>query len=279
MRRVVVTTAVVIGLVAFVDAAWAVIAGGFDLTVSHIALRSRDPWRPVLIAMVAFVVAFEVAGRENGVRRWLAAHVNDRIVAFVLAAATCVVVLYTTTVAGGSDSYGYVSEADLWLKGELKQPQPWAQQAPWPSASWSFSPLGYRPGLTAADAWSIVPAYSPGLPLLMAGAKLVGGQEAVFWVVPVLGGLLVLGTFGIGRRLGAPRAGLIGALLVATSPAVLFLLVSPMTDVAVAGAWIVAFYFLLGESRSSALAAGLTSALAILIRPNLAFEGGVLGLW
>jgi hypothetical protein len=282
VRRVVAASALAIGLGALVLAAWAFIAGGVDLTHLHIPFRARDPWREVLIAAVALVVAFEAAGRPSGARRWLAAaaRVDDRILAGVLAAATCVVgIAYAETVAGGADSYGYISEADLWLTGELKQPQPWAQQAPWPSASWSFSPLGYRPGLTDADAWSIVPVYSPGLPLLMAGAKLVGGQEAIFWVVPVLGGLLVLGTFGIGRRLGASRAGLIGALLVATSPAVLFLLVSPMTDVAVAGAWIVAFYFLLGESRRSALAAGVTSGLAILIRPNLAFEGGVLGLW
>ena len=271
-----------IGIVALVLAAWAFIGGGVDLTPVHIPFRARDPWRPVLIAAVALVVAFQAAGRPSGARRWLdaAARVDDRIIAGVLATATCVMgIAYATTVAGGADSYGYISEADLWLKGELKQPQLWAQQAPWPAAGWSFSPLGYRPGMTEADAWSIVPGYSPGLPLLMAGAKLVGGQEAMFWIVPVLGGLLVLGTFGIGRRLGAPRAGLIGALLVATSPAVLFMLVSPMTDVAVAGAWIVAFYFLLGESRGSALAAGLMSSLATLIRPNLAFEVGVLGLW
>jgi hypothetical protein len=59
----------------------------------------------------------------------------------------------------------------------------------------------------------------------------------------------------------------------------LFNFMDPTTDVAVAGAWIVAFYFLLGESHSSSLLAGLASAVAILIRPNLAFEAGVLGFW
>ncbi len=144
---------------------------------------------------------------------------------------------------------------------------------------WSFSPIGYRPGLTDDDAWSLVPIYSPGLPLFMAAGKVIGGQEGMFWVVPILGGLLVLATFGIGRRLGASRAGLVGAFLLATSPAVLFNFMDPATDVAVAGAWIVAFYFLLGESRWSAVLAGLASAVAILIRPNLSFEAGVLGLW
>jgi hypothetical protein len=59
----------------------------------------------------------------------------------------------------------------------------------------------------------------------------------------------------------------------------LFNFMDPATDVAVAGAWMVAFYFLLGESRWSSLLAGLASAVAILIRPNLAFEAGILGLW
>jgi hypothetical protein len=36
-------------------------------------------------------------------------------------------------------------------------------------------------------------------------------------------------TFGIGRRLGSPRAGLIGCWLVATSPAVLLMLMSAIT--------------------------------------------------
>lgn len=281
MRRVVAITALVIGLVALAAAAWVLIAGSVDLTRFHIPFRAHDLWRPSVIAVVAFVVSFKALGPAV-VHRWLVAadRVNDRMVAGALATATCAVgIAYATTVAGASDPYGYVSEADLWLKGPLKIPQTWAQQAPWPSSQWSFAPLGYRPGLTDGDAWSIVPAYSPGLPMLMAAAKAVGGQEGMYWVVPILGGLLVLATFGIGRRLGASRAGLVGAFLVATSPAVLFNFMDPTTDVAVAGAWMVAFYFLLGESRWSSLLAGLASAVAILIRPNLAFEAGVLGLW
>ena len=226
-------------------------------------------------------MSFKAGGRAV-VDEWVAAadRVDDRVVAGVLATATCVVgIAYATTVAGAADPYGYVSEADLWIKGQLKIPQTWAQQAPWPSSQWSFAPIGYRPGLTDNDAWSLVPIYSPGLPLLFAAAKAVGGQEGLFWVVPILGGLLVLATFGIGRRLGASRAGLAGAFLLATSPAVLFNFMDPATDVAVAGAWMVAFYFLLGESRWSSLLAGLATAVAILIRPNLAFESGVLGLW
>lgn len=281
MRRVVAATALVLGLVALAAAAWVLIAGDVDLTRFHIPFRAHDPWRSAFIAVVALVVSFRAGGRAV-VDGWVGAadRVDDRVVAGMLATATCVVgIAYATTVAGAADPYGYVSQADLWLQGQLKIPQPWAQQAPWPSGQWTFAPIGYRPGLTDNDTWSLVPIYSPGLPLLFAAAKVVGGQEGMFWVVPILGGLLVLATFGIGRRLGASRAGLAGAFLLATSPAMLFNFMDPATDVAVAAAWIVAFYFLLGESRWSSLLAGLASAVAILIRPNLAFEAGILGLW
>ena len=46
--------------------------------------------------------------------------------------------------AGGSDEYGYVSQAELWLNGDLRIDQRFARQAPWRDADWSFAPLGYR---------------------------------------------------------------------------------------------------------------------------------------
>ena len=276
MRRVVTSTAIVIGLVALAAAAWVLIAGSINLTRLHIPLRAHDPWRPALIAVAAFVV-FRLAGGNVGfLRSWLA---RPEKIVVLLAAATCVVgIAYATTVVGGSDSYGYASEAEGWLSGHVKVPQPWAQQAPWPGRQWSFAPLGWRPG-AGDDAWSLVPTYSPGLPLLFAGAKLVAGQEGMFWVVPISGGLLVLATFGLGRRLGDSHAGLIAAALVATSPVVLFMLMAPMTDVPVAAAWTIACYFALGESAGTALAAGFAAAAGILIRPNLVFQAGPIGLW
>jgi hypothetical protein len=101
----------------------------------------------------------------------------------------------------------------------------------------------------------------------------------MFGVVPLSGGLLVFATYGIGRRLGSTRAGLIGAWLVATSPTMLFMLVWPMTDVPVAAAWAVAFYFLLGSTRRAIVAAGIAAAVAILIRPNLVPGAAVMGVW
>ena len=178
--------------------------------------------------------------------------------------------------AGGSDGYRYVSQAELWLSGNLKIEQQFVRQAPWPQAEWSFAPLGYRPH--PRDRGVIVPVYSPGLPLLLALAKLVGGQDAMFFVVPLSGGLLVLGTYSIGRRLGAGTAALVGALLVATSPVALFMTTATMSDVPVAAAWAWAFSLLLGTTVGTAAGAGLLSALAVLIRPNLTLLAGVLAL-
>jgi Dolichyl-phosphate-mannose-protein mannosyltransferase len=199
------------------------------------------------------------------------------VVAALLAAATTAVgVAYGTMVAGGSDSYGYVSQSELWLTGHLKVAQPWVEEVPWPNKGWSFAPLGFRP---AADEWAIVPTYAPGLPLLMAAARLVGGSCAAFWVVPLAGGILVFATYGLGRRLQSPVAGVLAAWLVATSPAFLEMVVQPMTDVPIAAAWAATFYFLFGGTIRLALAAGLTAGLAVLIRPNLAPLASVVVLW
>lgn len=187
-------------------------------------------------------------------------------------------VMYRTGVASGADSYGYVSEADLWIKGNLHISQEWARELPWPKAAATVSPLGYReqPGDEVA---AIVPVYSPGLAILMAGAKLVGGHAAVFWVVPLLGGLFVLSVYGIGRHIGGPVVGLSASVLTALSPVVLFMVLWPMTDVAVAGVWSAACWAALGSTRKRAGIAGLIAAAALLIRPNLVAVGMMLGLW
>ena len=124
-------------------------------------------------------------------RRW------TRLAAAAIAAATLVVgVAFGSKVAGGSDSYGYISQADLFLSGRLSISQPWVEAVPWPNLTFSFAPLGYRPGPgkwlvtppvphEPRDRWAIVPTYAPGLPFLMASAKLVAGHCAIFWVVPI----------------------------------------------------------------------------------------------
>ena len=156
--------------------------------------------------------------------------------------------------AGGADQYAYVSQADLWLQRDLTVPVPLAATAPWPEAVWTFMPHGFRPAVAGP---ALVPVTAPGLPLLMAAAKTIAGHCAMFLVTPLTGALLVWMTFVIGRRIDSAGLGLAAAWLVATSPAVLAMLVSPMSDVPAAAFWAIAIYFTLGRTPRSALFAGL----------------------
>ncbi len=66
-------------------------------------------------------------------------------------------------VAGGADAYGYVTQASLWANLQLRVQEPLAAIVP--SLGSAVAPLGYRLGTVPG---TIVPVYSPGLPLLMA---------------------------------------------------------------------------------------------------------------
>jgi 4-amino-4-deoxy-L-arabinose transferase-like glycosyltransferase len=106
------------------------------------------------------------------------------------------------------------------------------------------------------------------LPLLLAGAKLLGGQCALFAVVPLLTGLGVLVTYGIGTRLVSPWGGVIAAWLVAASPIVIGIALEPLTDVPVMTAWAISIYLLLARigGRLSPALVGLAAGIAISFR-------------
>ena len=262
---------------------WLLAFGGFDTAFLGLRVRSNNPRRVLLIALLAlagfFLAGGAIPASRAAIRSW-ATSLSRRPFWLALVIAVCSVtaaIAGSTRIAGGSDAYGYVSQADLWLSGNVKVQQPSVEHVPWPDAMWTFTPLGYRPVGHAGD-WSIVPTYSPGLPLLLAGAKLIGGQCAMFALVPLLTGVTVLATYGLGRRLQSPQSGLIAAWLVATSPVILGSL-EPLTDVPVMAAWTIAYYFALGSAVPSAVAAGSFAGLAILIRPNLFPLAAPLGMW
>jgi hypothetical protein len=275
---------------------WAVlaIAGGFDVRIFGMAVRTHQPLRPLLYASIAFTVFVlsggdlwplrpqeAATGRERGAT-WLRVCAGNRAahatLAVMLALSLCAFgIIYGTLTVGGSDSYGYASQAELWLRGHLEVDQPFEARVPWPDAEWTFAPLGYRPAERGTTP-RIVPTYSPGLPILLAMAKALGGQPAIFVVVPLSAGVLVLATFSIGRRAAGSAPGLIAAWLVATSAPVLFQSTQVMTDVPVAAAFAAATFCLLGRGGWSALAAGLLAGAGVVIRPNLFPLAAVLGL-
>lgn len=190
-----------------------------------------------------------------------------RHLAIALAIITAVLgIRFGIFAASGADSYGYVSQADLWLERSLIIEQPLGRDAPWRHAVWTLAPLGYRPG---DERGTMVPTYSPGLPLLMAAFKAVAGADAVYYVVPLLGALAVCLTFVLGRRLAGPHAGALAAAALVVSPPFLFQLMWPMSDVPAMAWWLLSTVLALGRTPWYAAASGLAASAAILTRPNL----------
>src|SRR5437870_682801 len=207
-----------------------------------------------------------------------------------------------TFAVGGSDSYCYVHQAEAWASGRLQVVEPLALEAPWPDAPLTFAPAGHIPSPTVRGA--AVPMCPAGLSIAMAPFVWAGmagragragkaGQageadrtgtvgsafrrtNAIFAVVPLFGALLIWSTYLLGSRF-SPRVGLASALLVACSPAFLFQLMQPMSDVPAAALWVLAAACASSGSRRAPLTAGLATSAAILVRPNLLPMGLVLG--
>jgi hypothetical protein len=278
-------------------AAWTltlVVYGGIDAQFAGLRISSNDFRRTLLYGAVLFAAYILAGGKVRPPaarlvpltqaaaaaiqplrRHWIWVR-RFEILAGLLS--LCVLLLlakWRLTNVGASDAYGYLSQADLWLGERLDVPQPWVDRMPFPDPAWVFSPLGYRPRPDG----TLVPTYSPGLPLMMAAMKLVAGHCSVFLLSPICGALLVLATFGIGRQLGSNVVGLVGAWFVATSPTVLDMGIIPMSDVPVAALWAASFWLLLRGAVWSALGAGLLTGLAILVRTNLAPMAAVCWLW
>ena len=137
-------------------------------------------------------------------------------------------------------------------------------QVPWPEAAKTFTPGGFVPSETNPSASA--PVCAPGFSVLLAPLIAVGGSDAMFMLTPIAGALLVWLTFVAGRAIADPLAGAMAAVLVASSPAMLYQVVQPMNDVTTAALWMATFVALLrGAGRSLVSCCGL----ALLVRPNL----------
>src|SRR5882672_9343545 len=204
---------------------------------------------------------------------------SDRLCT-VMAALLSLAALYAAVrwgalIAGGSDSYGYVSQAGYWQRGSLVIQEDMIRPSPWPGAALTWAPLGYRPSPRRPDA--IVPLYAPGLPLLMALGQTIAGFCGAFFVVPLCGALTVWLTYALGRRVfDAPGIALWSACLVATSPVFLYQLMNAMSDVPATAAWTLALVLTVARRP---LAGGLAMSAAIAIRPNLVPLAMVLLAW
>ena len=290
------------GAIALAAAVWTLgLYAGYShsLTIGPWRISSRNPVRPLIVCAIAAAGYVVVSGRSGlradlsrirrggygvartgaGGVRLIEAVVNPAAVAALIAVGSAATALaFRESTAGGADAFSYVTQADLWVSRTpgLRIEMPVAAAAPWPDAIGTFTPFGYR---STADRRAIVPVTAPGLPLLMAAFKKAAGHCAMFWVVPLTGGLLVWATFLIGARSGSPAVGLGAAWLIATSPTFLSMSKWVMSDVPAAAFWALATALILRRSTASALGAGASASAAILVRPNLLPIAGVLAGW
>ena len=248
----------------------ALVTGGFRLQLGGLTVSSRNPVRPAVAALCLAGLAWLLDSRRTSASADVVlsslSGVPRRLIVVVAALGLLVTgVAYGGRAAAGADASGYLSQSILWLRGDLSIEQPFVAQMPWPDADWTFTPLGYRPG----PGHVIVPTYTPGLPLLLAGTRLIS-SSAPYYVVPVCGALLVLFTWMLGRRVFGEMTAVSGAVLVAASPVVLLWSLATMSDIPVAMFWIAALLTADTARLKGAAAAGVLSGVAVVIRPNLA---------
>lgn len=170
-----------------------------------------------------------------------------------------------TAAVGGSDSACYALMTRAYVEGRWQPDSPLARVAPWPDATRVAAPGGFLP--SAGRPGAAVPVCTPGYSLLVAPLAAFAGLEAVHWVPPLAAAMLGWLAFVVTRRLASPWAGVGAALVVATSPIVLFMAVQPMNDITTAAIWTaVAAALLAGRP----LTTGALIGIGLLVRPNLA---------
>ena len=258
---------VALGLGGLAVALWDVSMGGFYFNVLGLRVSSWEAYKPFRIGMLALIAAFWLHDRTAAPDRasWrLLPRWAPSIAAGVAVASMALAIRFGIFAAGGADAYGYVSQASLWAQGRLGTPDPLADLEP--ALGQAAAPLGYRLARTSG---AIVPVYAPGLPLAMALALKMAGPSAVYYVVPLLGGIAVWLTYVLGRHVDGPITGLIAAVLFAFSPLFIFHTLEPMSDVPVTAWWLLAWVLAISPTKWAPAGAGLAVSAAVLTRPNL----------
>ena len=100
--------------------------------------------------------------------------------------AAIVGLIWGTYVAGGPDSYCYLNQAELFVQGRVRDPQPIVADAPWPDRVNTAVPVGHVAAPRGGDRRGAdVPA---GIRRRRSRLReIVGGRTAMFWVVPLFG--------------------------------------------------------------------------------------------
>ncbi len=272
LRPLLATLALVLGTWAGV--VW--ITGGVAFTVAGLRVSSRSATRPALLAAV--LLAGALWGWAAGDRRRhlaRARHRGDAVAPWAAALAALALAVTSAAfgghVAGGADASGYVSQSRLWAEGHVRVSAPALAADSWPTRGWLVAPLGYAPSSVEGE---LGPTYAPGLPWLMAAGAAVAGEVGRYVWTPLFAGLLTWGTFLLSRRAAPPLVAFGAAMIVATSPPVLFAAMQTMSDLPAAALWLGALLLLDSPRAGGTLVSGTLAALALVVRPNLVLVAG-----
>jgi hypothetical protein len=258
---------VALGLCGLGVALWDATMGGFYFRVLGIRISSWEAYKPFRLGILATIAAiwlhdFTAAPNQTCwslFHRWA-----PWIAACIAVVSVAMAIHFGIFVAAGADAYGYVSQASLWAQGRLVVPDPLAdvERVLGPAVA----PLGYRLARTPG---AIVPVYPAGLPLAMAIPLKIAGPSAVYYVVPIFGGIAVWLTYVLGARVDTRLTGMIAAVLIAFSPLFMFQTLVPMSDVPATTWWLLGWVLAISSIQWTPLGAGLAVSAAVLTRPNL----------
>lgn len=252
------------------------ITGGGVLLVGPLRVSSRSALRPGALAVVLSLLAlWRTSADERRSAVGSARHALDRAApwgaALVAVALALTSALFGEHAAAGADSSGYLHQAQLWADGRGTLDAPVVSESPWPLAGWEVAPLGFAPSVTPGV---LGPTYAPGLPWLMALGGAVAGDPGRFVWTPLAVGLIAWLTFVFTRREGPPAVGLAAAMLVASSPPLLFAATQTMSDLLAAALWTAVIVALGRAWPWSTAVAGVCAGLALAVRPNLVLVAG-----
>lgn len=247
----------------------AALTGRAGIRVGSWTLPVREVWRPLIVAALLCTGRLIVAARDalDTGRRGAAGRMAEAVAVIVFSCGIAAAVLlwahYQVRDCGGADSYGYVSAAHAMLSGELIAPQPIVKWLPFTDAMTAATPFGWTPR-PSGDA--IVPFYPLGFPLAMAGAMMLAGPGAAFYV-PLLAGIgILVVTYWLTRQLAGPLIAAATTVVVAFNPVLMNMVIQPMSDVPAAFWYLAAVAGVLATPARPMLS-GLAFGMAVWTRP------------
>jgi len=175
---------------------------------------------------------------------------------------TCVVFGLYTGAHPGTDQDGYLMTArEIAEEGRL-----WFTPAdPYQFAgNMCIMTAPYEtPSMTQPAHYRIYAKYPPGYPLLAAGARLLAGPEAMYWVNPLCAIAAIWMSYFLFRQALTPGVALLGVLLLAANPLTLLYADDANSHASVLFCVVVGFWGLLSWWRTDSLWRGFIGGLAL----------------